>query len=292
MDGRITRIPARDDIRIATWNILNRKDDYRERIGGIASALAEARADVAALQEVRLDCGADLTAAMEVAGYSLALLEGSENSPIRGTDMEPVSEDTVAVAWRSGAPLRPYGGISVKQHGSMQAMSMDFMVNESSLLTMVSYHGMWGHGRQMIRMREVSKLVSMLPGESDSHAVILGGDFNAEPGERAIRYMTGEEPGVGGNDWTFWLDAQDVMASLGRGKAKSTTICHGKGADTNRLQGIDPMLMPERIIDHIMTRGYRYGRPGGFTAVSVADTGSMLSDHRLMTADITAPLAE
>lgn len=92
MDGRITRIPARDDIRIATWNILNRKDDYRERIGGIASALAEARADVAALQEVRLDCGADLTAAMEAAGYSLALLEGSENSPIRGTDMEPVSE--------------------------------------------------------------------------------------------------------------------------------------------------------------------------------------------------------
>lgn len=285
MDGNI-RETAKGGIRTATWNILNRADDYEERLPGIAAALADRGVDVAALQEVRVDSPERLKSALAEHGYGLAVLTGSEDRPLRGTNRERVSEDTVAVAWRSAAPLRPYGGISVKRHGSMQAMSMDFIVNESSLLTMVSYHGMWGCNRQMMRLREVSELVSGLPSDSNSHAVIIGGDFNAEPGERAMRYMMGEEPGVGYDDWTFWLDAQNVMASLGRGRAKFTTICHGKGADTNRLQGIDPMLMPERIIDHIMTRGYRYGKSGGFTAVSVANTGSVLSDHRLLTADI------
>lgn len=284
--GENIRKAAKGGIRTATWNILNRADDYEERLPGIAAALADRGVDVASLQEVRVDGREPLESALADRGYGLAMLTGSRERPVRGTNMEPVSEDTVAVTWRSDGPLRPYGGISVKQHGSMQAMSMDFMINEKSLLTMASYHGMWGCNRQMMRMREVSELVSGLPEESDSHAVIIGGDFNAEPGERAIRYMMGEEPGVGGDDWTFWLDAQNVMASLGRGRAKFTTICHGKGADTNRLQGIDPMLMPERIIDHIMTRGYRYGRAGGFTAVSVSNTGSVLSDHRLLTADI------
>lgn len=292
MDGRIIRPPARGGIRLATWNILNRADDYRERIGGIASALAYAHVDVAALQEVRLDCRDELLAAMTAGGYSLAMLAGSEKQPVRGTNMEPVSEDTVAIAWRDNGPASPYEGVPANRHGLYQAMSVDFAVTGGGRLTMASYHGMWGCSRQARRLREVSDLAAGLPKESDSHAVVIGGDFNAEPHERAIRCMLGEEPGIDGDDWTFWLDAQNVMTALGRWKPKHTTICHGKGADTNRLQGIDPMLMPERTIDHIMTRGYRYGRPGGFTSVSMADTGSVLSDHRLMTADITAPLAE
>lgn len=275
-------------VRVGSWNILNRPLDYGERLTKAVDEIVGRGIDVAALQEVRLDRADMLRDLMQGHGYGSAILRGSADSPVRGTDMEPVSEDTVAIVWREGGKVRRLGDAT--QVGGAQMLSMDFTVRGGGVITVISYHGMWGCSRQATRLREVSTLGASAPEESDSHAVIVGGDFNAEPDERAIRYMTGSEPGVDGDDWTFWLDAQSAMESVGRCRMRATTICSGPGTDTNLRMGISPTLMPERIIDHIMTKGYRYGRPGGFSSVSVIDADFPASDHRLLVADVIAPV--
>ena len=276
-------------VSIGSWNILKRPDDYDGRAGEAVDEIAVRGLDLVALQEVRIDRANMLCGMFAERGYGTAILRGTRDHPVHGTDMEPVSEDTVAIAWREDGIIRRMG--EARPIGEGQMMAMDFTVHDGGIITMISYHGMWGFLRQTARLREVSTLNRWMDKGSDTHAVIIGGDFNAEPAERAIRYMMGEEPGAAQDDWTFWLDAQSVMGSLNGGRIRATTICRGAGSKTNAIMGIRSEFMPERIIDHIMTRGYRYGRPGGFVSVSVGDTEKMVSDHRLLEADVIAPTA-
>lgn len=278
-----------DIISVGSWNILKNPDDYDGRAGRSVDEMTGRGLDLVALQEVRIDHADMLCGMFSEKGYGTAILRGTKDHPVRGTDMEHVSEDTVAIAWREDGHVRRTG--KARQIGEGQMLAMDFIVHGGGSITMISYHGMWGFSRQEARLREVSTLNRLVGEGSDTHTVIIGGDFNAEPDERAIRYMTGREPGIAGDDWTFWLDAQNVMESLDRGHVHSTTLCGGTGSETNERMGIDPWFMPERVIDHVMTRGYRYGRPGGFVSASVINTDAWVSDHRLLQADIIAPCA-
>lgn len=278
-----------DIVSIGSWNILKRPRDYDKRVRRMVDEVADRHLDLIALQEVRIDCADMLCNLFSNRGYGTAILMGTKERPVHGTDMSTISDDTVAIAWRENGQV--YKKSEAKPIGEGQTMSMDFAVRDGGTITMISYHGMWGFSRQAIRLREVSMLNRWVGEGSDTHTVIIGGDFNAEPDENAIRYMYGDERGEASDDWTFWLDAQNVMESLGKGRICMTTLCHGPGSETNKIMGINPELMPERLIDHIMTRGYRYGRPGGFISMSVINTDRQISDHRLLSADIIAPTA-
>ena len=112
-------------------------------------------------------------------------------------------------------------------------------------------------------------------------AVLLCGDFNAMPDEPAIRLLSGlsEAP-------TFWTEAQDTAAMLGRGGPYPTVLpgTSAEAAVTARSQGLNPRLVPGRRIDYMFSYGWNYGRPGGWTGgVSAEDAGP--SDHALLTAE-------
>ena len=148
---------------------------------------------------------------------------------------------------------------------------------EQKLKTLTSYHGVIVN----VRLDEARLLDARLSRCAAKGAVLLCGDFNAMPDEPAIRLLSGlsEAP-------TFWTEAQDTAAMLGRGGPYPTVLpgTSAEAAVTARSQGLDPRLVPGRRIDYMFSYGWNYGRPGGWTGgVSVEDAGP--SDHALLTAE-------
>lgn len=151
----------------------------------------------------------------------------------------------------------------------------------TDLCAVCSYHGAWGAFRQRERLDEARLLDARLSRCAAKGAVLLCGDFNAMPDEPAIRLLSGlsEAP-------TFWTEAQDTAAMLGRGGPYPTVLpgTSAEAAVTARSQGLNPRLVPGRRIDYMFSYGWNYGRPGGWTGgVSAEDAGP--SDHALLTAE-------
>lgn len=247
---------------IAQWNVLNRALDGWDTKGALLTdALVRRDVDVACLQEVPADGLDALTAAFAECGLTLAAGRA-----------RPGRTDLCAVCWRTGM-LEPVGGPS-------SVPGVDCAIQAFDGLTVCSYHGAWGAFRQRERLDEARLLDARLSRRAAKGPVLLCGDFNAMPGEPAIRLLSGltEAP-------TFWTEAQDTAAMLGMGGPYPTALpgTSAEAAATAESQGLDSRLVPGRRIDYMFSFGWNYGRPGGWTGeVSVEDTG--LSDHALLTA--------
>lgn len=248
---------------IAQWNILNRASDGWEAKGAmLADALVRRGVDAACLQEVPADGLDALTAAFAERGLTLA-----------AGRLRQGRTDLCAVCWRTGA-LEPVGGPS-------GVPGVDCAIQAFDGLAVCSYHGAWGAFRQRERLDEARLLDARLSRRAAKGAVLLCGDFNAMPDEPAVRLLSGlaEAP-------TFWTEAQDTAAMLGRGGPYPTALpgTSAEAAVTARSQGLNPRLVPGRRIDYMFSYGWNYGRPGGWTGgVSVEDAGP--SDHALLTAE-------
>lgn len=216
---------------IAQWNILNRASDGWKAKGAVlADALVRRGVDAACLQEVPADGLDTLTAAFAERGLTLA-----------AGRLRQGRTDLCAVCWRTGA-LEPVGGPS-------GVPGVDCVIQAFDGLAVCSYHGAWGAFRQRERLDEARLLDARLSRRAAKGAVLLCGDFNAMPDEPAIRLLSGlaEAP-------TFWTEAQDTAAMLGRGGPYPTVLpgASAEAAVTARSQGLDPRLVPGRRIDRKM----------------------------------------
>lgn len=247
---------------IAQWNILDRAPEGWEAKGAVlADALVRRGVDAACLQEVPVDGLDALTAAFAERGLTLA-----------AGRLRPGRTDLCAVCWRTGM-LKPVGG-------PLSIPGVDCAIQTFEGLTVCSYHGTWGAFRQRERLDEARLLDVRLSRRAAKGPVLLCGDFNAMPGEPAIRLLSGltEAP-------TFWTEAQDTAVMLGMGGPYPTALpgTSAEAAATARSQGLEPSLVPGRRIDYMFSYGWNHGRPGGWTGnVSVEDAGP--SDHALLTA--------
>lgn len=247
---------------IAQWNILNRaSDDWEAKGAVLADALVRRGVDAACLQEVPADGLDALATAFAERGLTLA-----------AGRLRQGRTDLCAVCWRTGA-LEPVGGPS-------GVPGVDCAIQAFDGLAVCSYHGAWGAFRQRERLDEARLLDVRLSRRAAKGPVLLCGDFNAMPGEPAIRLLSGltEAP-------TFWTEAQDTAVMLGRGGPYPTALpgTSVEAAATARSQGLEPSLVPGRRIDYMFSYGWNYGRPGGWTGgVSAEDAGP--SDHALLTA--------
>lgn len=233
---------------IAQWNILNRASDGWEAKGAVlADALVRRGVDAACLQEVPADGLDALAAAFAERGLTLA-----------AGRLRQGRTDLCAVCWRTGA-LEPVGGPS-------GVPGVDCAIQAFDGLAVCSYHGAWGAFRQRERLDEARLLDARLSRCAAKGAVLLCGDFNAMLDEPAIRLLSGlsEAP-------TFWTEAQDTAAMLGRGGPYPTVLpgTSAEAAVTARSQGLDPRLVPGRRIDYMFSYGWNYGRPGGWTGGGV-----------------------
>lgn len=285
-DCVVSGIPVKDTLRIATMNVLNREDSYLERMDGVLRMLiGHAHADVICFQEVRLDMANEFADMLNAHGYGFTWRRESIHNKL----------DTVGIAYDmrslhavgSGEPV--YGVEALKAHLVHNA-------DETRHLGIITYHGDWGATMQASRLRELSVLnrfsVSM-----SRYPVILAGDFNAQPDEKAVRYLRGETAGADERDWTYWVEAQNVREGLFGNKPFMTSLNKGLAAATAANHGIDADYFPERRIDYMFAKGFSYGKQGGFTgdastcAGFTADDGTWvdansLSDHRPVIASI------
>lgn len=250
-------------MRVASWNILNRADDWTAKAHAITRLLAEADVDVAALQETPATARKPLSAAFAAAGYVISF------NPI------PAGRaDGCAVAWRTAM---------LTESRTMAVSDVDCAIQRfTDNLTVCSYHGIWGATMQGERLRETRLLDRLLPHDG---ITLLLGDFNASAGESAVRLLAGlTEAG------TYWTEAQETALMLGRLDRSLPTALPGtapKAAETGRTVGLNPAYLPGRRIDFMFSRGWNYGRRGGWTGCFTAEATD-LSDHALLAARLLA----
>lgn len=281
-------VSAPDILTVATMNVLHDETRYLERIAGIATLMRERNVAVVSLQELRNDSIEEVSGLFELMGYSLRYRKEVVHN----------EEDTVGIAFDASMLTEKNPAKSIY---GIEAIRTHLVTRDDSKreVVIVSYHGDWGHLKQQSRLSEVSSLSEYLA--KATVPVILGGDFNAVPMERAIRYMRGEEQGVREDDWTYWVEAQDYSSSMkGNRPAASTTISSGMGELSAIPHGINPKYLPERRIDYLFSSGWSYGHFAGFTGRVEEPDGVLLragdltnwvrmediSDHRALLADI------
>lgn len=166
---------------------------------------------------------------------------------------------------------------------------------------MLSTHLSWGAGATAARLREalaIERLAVRLVGDDpDSPTpgrgvdpVVLGGDFNTTRSADPLRYLCGEAVVAGRS--THWLDAWEAA---GEGPGATSVPSDPFALHTARANGMAfPTGLPDRRIDHVLVRGWPYGRPGcpeaavvvGDRAVPTADGPQWPSDHRFVVADL------
>lgn len=257
-------------------NVLHSKIRYHERLSAIAEYIDNNHIDVICLQELR---NADMTwlnGLFSQHGYRLLYLE----------DIMHDTSDTVGIAYRRKT-------ISLDMTYSIpgtESIGAVMHTMNDSIFDILSYHGYWGCDKQSERLYESHQIASYYHGIVTP--VIVHGDFNAEPHELCIQYMLGNRYGYN-DEWTYWLEAQDYCKNINEDyRIQSTTANTGLGAETAHAQGIDESLFPQRRIDYIFTKGWVYGKSGGFTSYPRlvrefnGQDADAISDHIMITTTI------
>ena len=276
--------------RVLTWNVLENRD-YASRIGRIADFIRNLDVDVVLLQETNDRCSQQAVRAFSDVGYVLKLQPGD-------SDVGQVSGVGIAYNPHKFAELPNLNPLNV----SYRAMSLDLvplgksLVNTkpryvgsgddhhcespldygSSTITFISYHGYWGTFAQPERLRELRQIDRYA--HTKGNTVILGGDFNALPGEPGVRYLIGES--IIGNKSTYWVEAQELIQQLGGPKPYGTSYTHGRLIDSQPR--FDLHHTPERRIDYLFNFGFSYGRRYAFDGWHYDFDDEMarsLSDH-------------
>jgi endonuclease/exonuclease/phosphatase family metal-dependent hydrolase len=254
-------------MKIMTWNVLNDAESWWDRIPGIIEVILKERPNVICLQEV--PDGGRNTLKVELRKFGYTISGSSQCS----------RSDKSYVAWKSEA----YDSIAfrtIKNIDVVSARLHDRVMNTN--LVVYSYHGAWGADRTRSRLRETRSIMTTTDRNEDSSSIVepgdlvyWAGDFNAEDNEKTMRIIHGleEEP-------VFWTEFTRTM----RNPPLSTTLTTGLGAQValkNKI--VSPENLPHRVIDHILVRGWMYGKIGGFRSLKTIDRDD-LSDHSALIA--------
>lgn len=187
--------------------------------------------------------------------------------------------DRAYIAWRTDA-FMPTNESNIDM---IDATMMRFVsANDKHYGTVIiSYHGLWGalnsKGRidEVLVINEASEIEHGFTEDGDQ--VYLCGDFNARPTEKPIRILKGME-----DEPIYWSDSYDVP--MINGLEHGTALTTGVGADTAARHSIMPEYLPYRRIDYIMSKGWSYGKRGGFKSLT-GYTDDMASDHTALIAE-------
>ena len=279
----------RTKYKILTWNILG-TDNYLERINNIAEFIKQSGANIALLQETNDDYLKQTIEAFDKIGYVIRLQPGNKEAgnmsgigvaydphyflevSITSRLNEPFRALAIDLLPTSKAPLtkRPAKYISTDHQ---YEPPLDF---GNDILTVISYHGHWGAFAQPRRLDQIRVIDNYA--KEKGNAVILGGDFNAMPGEPAIQYLRGDLLVDG--QATYWVEAQDLVQQLGGPAPYGTSFTHGPIVDSNQRFNIH--RTPERRIDYLFNYGFSYGRQYAFDGWSHSldiNRARSLSDH-------------
>lgn len=277
-------------IRIATWNVLHNADDsLDERMREASAQINRIRPDVLLVQEAAWRDGAydilqhlaDLCD-LRIAARAITSASG-ENDPYG-----PGHEVHVGVLSRlptEGSTAIP---LSPSDSESDRAATAMLRLPSGGYLHACSAHLHWGGAGETRRFQQVqvldrvlSDLAEQFETDGRSGITVLGGDFNATPDSRSMRWLRGLEPGHDEHD-AYWVDAWLAGGDGGPGWTSEPT--NPLGHATARSVGINrPERNPSRRIDYLFVRGWVHGRAGDPIATATFGdrpiTGTYASDH-------------
>lgn len=233
--------------RFAQLNTFNR--DQKDRYDLLGEVFKNSEADLITVQEVIEPIS--FTGIAHSAGYESQVFCGFTNS--RG--------DTNHVGILSKTPLE----IGSFPRGSKGGFCYATTEIDGQLINVFSAHLAWGGNTEARRLQQaehIDRIAEKLERSYPDSISILGGDLNAQPESRTIRFLTGVDLNITNDESTLWVDAWTEAGS----KENWTTSSNS----TNSLGRITafhaniayPGMVPDRRIDYIMTRGWAYGKPG------------------------------
>jgi endonuclease/exonuclease/phosphatase family metal-dependent hydrolase len=260
-------------LRIGQLNLNNKAQE--ERLPSIAAAVAKAKIDVLAVQE--LINPQSLKDAFLPHGYVYSYFTeylthsgATEYVGFMSSERLNLSNATLTAAEEG------FGLVTVKTH--------------KTSLHIIAAHFAWGSHSEPRRLAqaEVVDSLALAALAEEPGVALLAGDLNAEPDYRSIRYLSGKDLSADGKRSTLWTDAW-VTAGTPANEFTSKHSTNSQGRVTAFKVGISyPGFLPDRRIDYILTRGWNYGREGSPVSFGLIADGDEpdLSDHEGIYADI------
>lgn len=286
-------------VRIATWNLLHTAvHNYEERLLEAVAQIKQINPDVLLVQEAlfqkdRHDAILSISQECHLAIASRAEMIETHKKPAspNGVGLQvhvgvltrfPVLENN-SVPLEATPLSEPEAALSVMRQPS------------GNLLIACSAHLAWGGAAESYRYAQARQIDAAITEASKSYiaageniVAVVGGDFNAVPESRTLRWLRGLDPGPGKHD-TYWVDAW--IAGGGEGAGFTSRPDNPHAHHTARRVGISrPERNPYRRIDYILVRDWVHGRPGDpLRAGTFGEeplTGVFASDHLGVWADL------
>lgn len=260
-------------IKIGQLNLLN-KGDYKGRYASLGEAL-DGSHDIITFQEL-ID-PQELKTVLEPLGYEHFSYQIS---------FEKLRKNYIAIA--SKTPLEnleiPIPGDDAQLFGQRTKI-------HGRTIFVFTCHLNWGGENEVQRMEQVENLneAARLNQELDLDSIIVAsGDFNSDDDSRTMRFMRGKDFSRNGATSTFWTDAWEVSGSADNW-ATTLHSTSSLGAETAKGAGTKEVRhIPDRRIDYILVKGWRYGKDGCPVSFDYIKhpSGVELSDHMGIEAEL------
>lgn len=286
-------VPASEQIRVSTLNLLNSLTMLEERISWFTEDLTKVNPDILLLQEVMFEStGKSKSLDTLASGTDLKIVSALDQSTPRNDGY------LSGIAIMSSLPVVEEGSLFVgRQFPRASQPRVSYAVLEAKpgiAFIVVTGHLHWGGEQEYSRfmqMVDVNKFVSGLVDKyKDMNPVaVFGGDFNSMPDSESLRYMKGlaSSPDHTG---AFWVDPFDMFNG---DEPAGTVVSDNHWAKQTALSKdiLLSDLLPDRRIDYLLSYGWVYGKHGtplsykrcfdGLYGVS----GLPISDHFGLTVD-------
>lgn len=281
---------SRSDIfRVSTMNVLHNPIDFEERIHTIWQELTLLDSDTIFMQEVNSEYIPLLNKLSSKDGYVATYSE-----PVTPLNNSLLSSTAVFV--KNSFPVEKYvKHVKAYKFHNPNCPIPTIVETEYNgyKIALISAHFPWGSNCSETR-EKVAESFSVLADKytQKGYKVILGGDFNETPDGLTVKYLRGQSVSITTGCGTFWTDSWLFVEN-----AWSTASKEGKYAlNTARNVGvIFPELMPERVIDYLMSYGWNFGKVASplkvyKTGVKKTPSGEFPTDHYGLSTDFFFPV--
>jgi endonuclease/exonuclease/phosphatase family metal-dependent hydrolase len=254
--------------RIVTWNVWGLYGPWEEREAAITATLAEAQPDVVVLSE----------SWAKPHDSQCSRLSGPPGMPHHAFTGIQAQEDADALSGVAVMSRWPIIDQDAFAFGKLRGQYVELSGPRGPLQIYGIVMDAWWFDESRARQEAVRELLAYANEREDEHmALVLCGDFNADPDSDEIRTVRGLTsapcPGLS------FYDAWDVAGSGGRGDTWA-----------NANPWARQLLWPDRRIDYVFTAAPRRGGVGHPLGAALLGTqpvhGTSPSDHYAVQADI------
>lgn len=259
-------------VRVVTWNVWGRYDDWEAREAAVVATLAEVRPDVVVLAE----------SWATATDSQCARLAGPLGLPHHTFSGVPAQEDESALSGVAVLSRWPTTRTASHTFGAARVEEVEIAGPRGALQVYGVVLDAWWFDESEARQRAVRDLLGHVRHAADERVpLIVCGDFNCDPESDEIRMLTGRTavpvPGLS------FYDAWEVAGARGdpdpSGATWSSTNPHAA-----------TLLWPDRRIDYVFSATRRRGGVGHPVAARLLGSepvdGTWASDHRAVLADL------